>query len=167
MSKSFDGGLNGFTRKRRRRRCAPAEQIERCETHEAYACLSSAKSSLLKVTLPCEKAPVVFDECSRKQGMEFEPGSAELRVCMPGDYGVDFALYLYCDVSALCSFIIEADGKAVKGGTFTGTTERGHQVCCGWTIENLKACERIRLVFTAPSAMQVSVVNAVLSAAKL
>lgn len=99
--------------------------------------------------------------------MAHNPGEPELKTCRRGAYKVDFVLYLYSENSSPCSFIIEADGKAMSGGVFTSTLSKGHQVLSGSTMAKLGNRDEIRLLFTAPSSMQITVVNATMNAVKM
>lgn len=166
MSNSNCNDIDGFTR---RRFCRPCDSREResCCSDEAYGSVFSCRERQLRVQRPSEEVPITFDHNAMLRNMVHNSGSAELKTCRQGDYKIDFVLYLYSENSSQCSFILEADEKAMSGGVFTSTLSSGHQVCSGSTMASLGRRDDIRLLFTAPSAMQITVVNATLSAVKM
>lgn len=165
--------INSFTRRscrcrdcyRRDRDGRNGDQDQR--DNEAFGSVFSSRERRITVQCPCQEVPITFDHNAMLRNMAHNPGEAELKTCRRGDYKLDFVLYLYSENSSTCSFILEADGKAMSGGVFTSTLSSGHQVCSGSTMARLGHRDDIRLLFTTPSAMQITVVNATLSAVKM
>lgn len=178
--------INGFTRRSCRcrdcyRRNRNNEEQDRdgtasrdcdcrdCDSrdNEAFGSVFSSREREMTVQWPCQIVPIIFDHNAMLKNMAHNPGGTELKTCRRGNYKVDFVIYLYSENSSPCSFIMEADRKAMSGGVFTSTLSGGHQVCSGSTMVRLGHRDDIRLLFTAPSAMQITVANATLNAVKM
>ena len=166
MSDSGYSGLNGFPRRNNRAVCTQNSN-NTCPDQDAYACVFTNRDTELSVTLPGQRVTIPFANSALIRNMVHDPDAGTLKTCIGGDYSIDFILFLYSTVSAICSFIILADDRPLTGGTFTCTLNRGHQVCVGSTMSELDRCEDIQVIFTAPSALGITLVNSTLSVMRL
>ncbi len=146
---SFGNGINGFTGNEvccKRKRQLPA-----------YGSIYNEGSKNFTVELPGEFVPITFSSNALlSKGLVHIPGNAEVFVCSPGDYEIDFTLYFTSSTAAFAAFCIRRNDTALPGGVYSKMLSTDYQIYSGSTMLELSSGDIIRLCLTAPQAIDIT-----------
>ena len=140
----------------------PASQTARTA---AYGLAFQLGPERLAVTTPGEIIAVSLSDNAMSVGVAHEAGTPELLVGTAGDYLVEFALYMTSDSAKQAVFALQANGSNIVGGVRDVPLRSGYQAVTGSTMVNLEENSHIRIVMTASSPLEVTLIGSGTTAA--
>ena len=123
----------------------------------AYASIYNIGSEEIVVAAPGDIVPITFSgNALLGGGVTHEPGTAEITVPSAGDYEINFTLYFSATVASFATFAIQHNGANLPGGVFSKMLSVGYQTFLGSTMATLDAGDNIRIVFSAPIVLGIT-----------